>query len=133
MGNLYILNIYKYVCVCKTRRQIYLHKSTCPIYVYDTWEYLGSAFLIHIKNYVCHFLKVEGKARPTCHQLCFFYLMLFVNVERPRALCTQLYMFQGSKVKFRQYRSNSLVSVFLEESHTDFSEKKPSSVFFVSV
>lgn len=43
----------------------------CPIYIYDTREYVGSAFLIHNTNYVCHFLKVEGKARPTCHQLCF--------------------------------------------------------------
>lgn len=32
--------------------------------------------------YVISF-KVEGKARPTCHQLCFFlFLYMFVNVER---------------------------------------------------
>lgn len=44
MRNIYILSIYTCVCACKTRRQIYLHKSVCPIYVYDTREYVGSAF-----------------------------------------------------------------------------------------
>lgn len=41
---LYILSLYNCACTCKTCRQFYLHKSVCPIYVYDTKEYVGSAF-----------------------------------------------------------------------------------------
>lgn len=72
MRNKYLLFIYKYVYVSKTSRQIYLYKSVCPIYVHDTGEYVGSAFLICDINYVCHFPKVEGKARETHRHLSFF-------------------------------------------------------------
>lgn len=56
----------------KTSRQIHLYKSVCPIYAHDTVEYVGSAFLIHDINYVCHFPKVEGKARATHYRLSLF-------------------------------------------------------------
>lgn len=39
--------------------------------MYDTREYVGSAFLILDSNYICHFLNVEGKARPPDNQLLF--------------------------------------------------------------
>lgn len=67
----YLLFIYK--CVRKTSRLIHLYKSVCPIYARDTVGYVGSAFLSRDINYVCHFPKVEGKARATII-ICPFFL-----------------------------------------------------------
>lgn len=45
----------------------------CPIYAHDTGEYVGSAFLIRDINYLCHFPKVEGRARAAHRYLSFFF------------------------------------------------------------
>lgn len=58
-------------------------KGVCPIYAHDTGEYVGSAFLICDINYLCHYPKVEGRARATHHYFFFFFVMF--DVQRPRA------------------------------------------------
>lgn len=71
----YIIIDEKHVHVKHVGNYIFI-KSVCPIYVYDTWEYVGSAFWFIMKIMYVISLKCEEKPAKLSPVVLFFKCLL---------------------------------------------------------